>query len=110
MGFVTDLGELLPGDEPRALDRLVSDGMVATDRQANPAHVLVVRGDDVLESDLVPSSSGRECVALLSGRHPCQRLDTSYPQRRAYCLRHPQLRGRRRGGRRAKQPASPGGD
>ena len=53
----SDLVELPPGDEPGGLDRLVGDRVVTGDCEADPAHVFVMRCDDVAEGDLVTSGS-----------------------------------------------------
>jgi hypothetical protein len=68
--------ELLPGDEPRGLDGVVSDGVIAADGLADAAQVLVMGGDDPLEGDLVTGSGRRERVGLLSGCHPRNCLHT----------------------------------
>jgi hypothetical protein len=48
--------------------------VVAADRQADAAHVLMVGGDDVPEGDLVTGGSGRERVGLLPSRYPRDRF------------------------------------
>ena len=45
--------------DPGRFHRLVRDGLVARYGEADPAHVLVVRGDDAAEGDLVTGS--RRC-------------------------------------------------
>jgi hypothetical protein len=50
---------------------------VATDREADPAHVLVVCADDATEGDLVTGYRRREDVGLLPGSHPRHHFHTS---------------------------------
>ena len=73
-----DIIEALPGDDPRRLEGLLRDATVSGDRHADPAHVVVIGGDDAAEGDLVTRSSGREDVAQLSARQARHRLHISY--------------------------------
>ena len=68
--------ELLPGHEPGGLHGLLGDPVVAADGEADPAHVLVVLGDDATEGELVAGCRGRDQIADFRVCHPRHEFHT----------------------------------
>ena len=69
MRLIADVAHLPPRDEPRGLRGVLGDDVVACDIRSHATHVLVVRGDDVPEGDLVTGSRGRDDIAVVVLRH-----------------------------------------
>ena len=73
---LADRAELLPRDRPCRLDGLLSERVVPLITSTDPAHVVVVLGDDAAEGDLVTGSRGRKHVAA---RLAAMRVSASIP-------------------------------